>query len=105
MPDDDPSSARKSAPREEAASVENGAAFPIVGIGPSTGGLEALRGLLGALPTDTGMGFVIISISRRSMPAVSPEILARATKMPVCEVRDHPPSSRITSMSSRRGAT
>src|SRR5215467_12395129 len=29
--------------------------FPIVAIGASAGGLEAISGLLGTLPTDTGM--------------------------------------------------
>jgi chemotaxis response regulator CheB len=34
--------------------------FPIVGIGASAGGLEAFRLLLGDLPADTGMAFVLI---------------------------------------------
>ena len=36
------------------------AAFPVVGVGASAGGLEALTQLLRALPADTGMGFVIV---------------------------------------------
>jgi chemotaxis response regulator CheB len=34
--------------------------FPIVGIGSSAGGLEASTQLLKHLPTDTGMGFVLV---------------------------------------------
>ena len=36
------------------------AAFPIVGLGASAGGLEAFTQLLHALPTDTGMAFVLV---------------------------------------------
>src|SRR5207249_656889 len=34
--------------------------FPIVGIGASAGGLEAVTRLLQHLPSDTGMGFVLV---------------------------------------------
>ena len=34
--------------------------FPIVGIGASAGGVEALTHLLRALPPDTGMAFVVV---------------------------------------------
>ena len=37
-----------------------GPRFPIVGIGASAGGLEAFSQLLGHLPADTGMGFVLV---------------------------------------------
>ncbi len=35
--------------------------FPIVGIGSSAGGLEALQELFTNMPSDTGMGFVVVS--------------------------------------------
>ena len=35
-------------------------AFPIVGIGASAGGLQALTSLLEALPVDTGLAFVVV---------------------------------------------
>ncbi|MGA2403126.1 MAG: chemotaxis protein CheB, partial [Syntrophobacteraceae bacterium] len=34
--------------------------FPIVGIGASAGGLEALEAFLAPMPLDTGMAFVVI---------------------------------------------
>ncbi|HVE13956.1 MAG TPA: chemotaxis protein CheB, partial [Elusimicrobiota bacterium] len=34
--------------------------FPIVGIGASAGGLEAVSRLLARLPLDTGMAFVVV---------------------------------------------
>ena len=67
-----------------------GAQFPIVGIGASAGGLEALQQLLGAVPVDTGMGFVIVQHLAPDHASSLAEILARATTMPVCEVSDEP---------------
>ncbi len=67
-----------------------GASFPIVGVGASAGGLEAFTQLLKALPPDTGMAFVLVQHLAPSHPSALSEILARATKMPVMEVRDEP---------------
>lgn len=62
------------------------APFPIVGVGASAGGLEALSQLLGALPIDTGMAFVLIQHLEPSHKSHLTAILSRATTMPVCEV-------------------
>jgi two-component system CheB/CheR fusion protein len=50
-------SAPPKAPRAKSAPTSS---FPIVGIGASAGGLEAFRRLLGALPTDIGMAYVLV---------------------------------------------
>ena len=39
---------------------QNESRFPVVGIGTSAGGFDALTGLLQHLPPDTGMGFVLV---------------------------------------------
>ncbi|HEX2524214.1 MAG TPA: chemotaxis protein CheB, partial [Terriglobia bacterium] len=57
--------------------------FPIVGIGASAGGLEALTSLLQALPVDTGLAFVIIQHLDPKHESMLPDILARSTRMPV----------------------
>jgi two-component system CheB/CheR fusion protein len=62
--------------------------FPIVGIGASAGGLEAFTHFLQNLPTDTGMGFVLVQHMAPRAHSMLPEILAKATPMPVTEVRD-----------------
>src|SRR5688572_14261205 len=62
--------------------------FPIAGIGASAGGLEALTALLGAMPRDTGVGFVVVQHLSPDRASGLSEILARATALPVCEVRD-----------------
>src|SRR4051812_13198332 len=62
--------------------------FPVVCIGASAGGLEAFTQLLGALPANTGMAFVLVSHLSPSHASHLAEILARATRMPVTEVKD-----------------
>ncbi len=57
--------------------------FPIVGIGASAGGLEAIRKLLEALPENTGLAFVVVQHLAASQESMLPEILSRFTKMPV----------------------
>ena len=64
--------------------------FPVVCIGASAGGLEAFTQLLEALPTDTGMAFVLVSHLSPSHASHLAEILARATRMTVEEVKDEP---------------
>jgi chemotaxis methyl-accepting protein methylase/two-component sensor histidine kinase/PAS domain-containing protein len=77
-------------PEDEEIPFESGAAFPVVGVGASAGGLEALTLLLRALPVDTGAGFVIVQHLAPDHASTLAEILSRATKMSVCEVRDEP---------------
>jgi two-component system CheB/CheR fusion protein len=54
--------------------------FPIVGIGASAGGLEAFTELLKHLPSDTGMGFVLIQHLDPDHKSLLSEILSRATR-------------------------
>ncbi|MGA8573238.1 MAG: chemotaxis protein CheB [Desulfobaccales bacterium] len=62
--------------------------FAIVGIGASAGGLEAFTRLIGDLPTNTGMGFVLVQHMAPRAHSMLPEILAKTTRMPVTEVQD-----------------
>jgi chemotaxis response regulator CheB len=59
--------------------------FPIVGIGCSAGGLEALDALLGDAPADSGMAFVIVQHLDPHHVSKLPELLQRVTPMPVLE--------------------
>jgi len=63
---------------------------PIVGIGASAGGLEAFTQMLGAMPVDTGMAFVLVQHLAPKHASLLSEILSRATSMPVMEVHDEP---------------
>src|SRR5262245_23995724 len=62
--------------------------FPVVGIGASAGGLEAFRQLLEHLPTDTGMAFVLVQHLDPKRESILAELLSKATKMSVKEVKD-----------------
>ena len=57
--------------------------FPIVGVGASAGGVEALEYLFNAMPPDPGVAFVIITHVAPQRESLLPEILARDTRMPV----------------------
>lgn len=62
--------------------------FPIVGIGASAGGLEALEQFLKHMPADSGMAFVIVQHLDPTRRGIMSELLQRATGMKVAEVRD-----------------
>ncbi|MGE5575318.1 MAG: chemotaxis protein CheB [Ignavibacteria bacterium] len=62
--------------------------FPIVGIGASAGGLNAIQKLLENLPEDTGLAFVVIQHLAPTQESMLPEILSRSTKMPVNKVEN-----------------
>jgi len=61
---------------------------PIVAVGASAGGLEAITQLLEAVSADIGMAFVIIQHLSPNHDSALPELLAQATNMPVVEVVD-----------------
>lgn len=82
------------------------AAFPIVGIGSSAGGLEALEEFFSHLPPDPQIAFVVVSHQHPSHASLLPEILRRWTSLPVREASDSlrlepntvylpPPGSRL----------
>ena len=54
-------------------------AFPIVGIGASAGGLEALEQFLGHVPAGSGMAFVIVQHLDPTHKGIMAELLQRAT--------------------------
>lgn len=65
--------------------------FPIVGIGCSAGGLEALEAFFSHTPCDTGMAFIIIQHLDPSHLSSLPQLLQRITPMPVVEAADRMP--------------
>ena len=62
--------------------------FAIAAIGASAGGLEACKQILRNLPTDTGMGFVLIQHLAPLHDSQLSEILQHATDMPVQEAKE-----------------
>lgn len=59
---------------------------PIVGIGASAGGLEALKSFFDNAPADMGAAVVVIQHLDPSHPSLTAEILARHTKMPTRQI-------------------
>jgi two-component system CheB/CheR fusion protein len=62
--------------------------FPIVGIGASAGGLEAIETFFAHMPTGVGMAFVVIQHLSPQHKSILGEILKKDTLMKVMEVQD-----------------
>jgi len=65
--------------------------IPVVGIGASAGGLEALTQLLQHLPTDTDMAFVVVQHLDPARESALTGLLSKATSLPVREVANDLP--------------
>ena len=86
-----PTAAPKTPAKEihlKAAGAPVKAAFPIVGIGASAGGLEALEQFLKNVPVGSGVAFVIVQHLDPTRKGVMSELLQRATSMKVVQVKD-----------------
>lgn len=79
------SSGQKAEPSTEKEAPED---FPVVGVGASAGGLDALKELFGAMPSEMGAAFVVISHQSPEHVSMLPQLLEQTTDMPVVEVRD-----------------
>ena len=65
--------------------------FPIIGIGTSAGGLEALEHFLSHVPRNSGLAFVIVQHLDPTRKGIMPELLQRGTGMKVIQVKDRTP--------------
>ncbi len=87
IPDDDADS-RAAETNAESVSHSPADDFPIVGIGASAGGLEALEQFLGGVPEGSGIAFVVVQHLDPTHTGMMPELLQRATPMPVVQVTE-----------------
>ncbi|EAQ02277.1 possible chemotaxis cheB/cheR fusion protein [Pseudooceanicola batsensis HTCC2597] len=62
--------------------------FPVVGIGASAGGLEALTQFLSTVPENAGLCFVVVTHLASGRTSSLPELLARDSKIPVTAISD-----------------
>ena len=86
---DRPATARPQAPvATESADKPSDAAFPIVGIGASAGGLEALEQFLRNVSLPSGAGYVVVQHLDPGHRGMLVELLQRATPMPVNEATE-----------------
>ncbi|MBU1319551.1 MAG: PAS domain-containing protein [candidate division Zixibacteria bacterium] len=74
--------------RETQPARRSGAAFPVVGIGASAGGLEAFETFFRAVPDEPGIAFVLVAHLDPSHVSLLPELLQKQTKMKVEQVSD-----------------
>jgi two-component system CheB/CheR fusion protein len=101
-----------------------GSAFPIVGIGASSGGLDACERLLRALPAESGMAYILVQHLDPTHESLMAELLSTHTSMRVVQAvngmvieKEHlyliPPATylsvaggqlRLTHAKARRGA-
>jgi two-component system, chemotaxis family, CheB/CheR fusion protein len=63
--------------------------FPIVSIGASAGGLEALEQFFQNMPANTGLAFVVIQHLAPDHKGIMPELLQRITPMKVQQASDN----------------
>jgi two-component system, chemotaxis family, CheB/CheR fusion protein len=62
--------------------------FPVAGIGASAGGLDAIVGLLGGLPTPTGTAFVLVQHLDPAHGSLLTEILTKKIPLTVIQAED-----------------
>jgi two-component system CheB/CheR fusion protein len=79
---------RAATAREPTPASPASGSFPIVGIGASAGGLEALEHFLSRVPKNSGMAFVIVQHLDPTRKGIMPELLQRTTGMKVMQVKD-----------------
>ena len=86
-----PKNETTSNPRESAVEKPGSGtdSFPVIGIGASAGGLEALSELFVKMPADTGAAFVVVQHLAPTRESAMPELLERYTRMPVHQVTDN----------------
>ena len=63
--------------------------IPVVGMGSSAGGLDALGHFFDHMPSDAGIAFVIVAHQHPDYPSLMVELLSKHTEMPVVQIEDH----------------
>ena len=76
----------RTSPAQDGPSAE--LSFPIVGIGASAGGLEALGQFLEHVPANCGMAFAVVQHLDPTQKGMLTELLQRTTTMKVVQVKD-----------------
>lgn len=65
--------------------------FPIIGIGCSAGGLEALEAFFHRIPANCGMAFVVVQHLDPHHVSTLPELIGRSAELPVKEAQNRMP--------------
>ena len=73
---------------KQTVAAEAASSFPIVGVGASAGGLEAVTQLLRTLPGDARMAIVLVQHLAPGQPSALVSLLSRITKMSIAEAKN-----------------
>ncbi|EFK10263.1 CheR methyltransferase, SAM binding domain protein [delta proteobacterium NaphS2] len=68
--------------------MEGQKSFPIVGLGASAGGLDALKAFFSKVPERGNMAYIVVVHMTPKQPSIMPELLQKTTKIPVSAARD-----------------
>ena len=79
--------AGRSPARESRVTAKTQTGFPVVAIGASAGGIEAFRHLLPALPTNSGMAFILVLHLDPKHASRMAQLLTASTAMKVLEAQ------------------
>lgn len=60
--------------------------FPVVGIGASAGGLEAVKRFLEVIPEQSGMAYVFVQHLSPDYESTLPEILSKSSRIPIHQI-------------------
>src|SRR6056297_817248 len=62
--------------------------MPVVALGASAGGLEALQAFFSEMSTDAGIAFIVVTHVKPERTSLLPELLGRSTSLPVLAGED-----------------
>ncbi len=62
--------------------------FPIVGLGASAGGLEALSAFFSNVSENSGMAYIVVVHMNPKQPSMMPQLLQKITRVPVANAKD-----------------
>jgi len=81
----------KSSVKESGNATQQGTAakkFPIIGLGASAGGLEALSAFFSKVSVNSGMSYIVVVHMTPKQPSMMPDLLQKITQVPVTTAKD-----------------
>jgi two-component system CheB/CheR fusion protein len=83
-----PDKTKSKASLKDISFLSDNSLFPIVGIGASAGGLEAIEQFLANVLENSGMAYIVVQHLDPTHKGMLPELLQRISKMKVSQVKD-----------------
>ena len=62
--------------------------LPIVGLGASAGGLEALKSFFAGVSENSGMAYIVVVHMNPKQPSILPDLIQKVSRIPVAIARD-----------------